>query len=68
MTHLRRSGQNRQKWPPGGLEPRGLYLKNHILGVCNHITQLLTGITFTVGLKIKGVFQIYANVSDLPHP
>ena len=55
-------GQNKQKWPPGGL-----YFQKQKLGVCNHKTQLLSGITFTVCLKIKPVIQIYANEAD-PSP
>ncbi len=53
-------------WRFGVLKPGGLYLQNQKLGVCNHNTQLLSGITFTVSLKIKQVIQIYANVSDPP--
>ena len=55
---IKNIGQNRQKWPPP--KPK--------IGVCIHKTQLLSGITFTASLKIKPVIQIYANVSDLPHP
>ena len=40
-------------WIPGVLKPRGLYLQNQKLCVCNHITQLLSGLTFTVSLKIN---------------
>ncbi len=35
---------------------------------CNHKTQLLSEITFTVSLKIKPDNQICANVSTLPPP
>ncbi len=51
--HSLKLGRNSQKWPPGGLEPEGLYLQNQEVGVCNQKTQLLSGITFTVSLKIK---------------
>ena len=45
----------------------GLNLQNQKLRLCNHKTQLLSRITFTVSLKIKPDNQMYANVSD-PHP
>ena len=54
-------GQNRQKWPTGGLEPGGLYLQIQKIGVCNHKTKFLSGITLTVSLKIKPDNQIYAD-------
>ncbi len=68
MVKISKNGQNKQKWPTGDLESGGLYLQSLKIGVCNHKTQFLSGIAFTVSLKIKQVIQIYANVSDLPPP
>ena len=60
------NNKKKQKWPTGGQKLGGLYLQNQKLGVCNYKTQLLSGITFTVNIQIKPVFQIYAHVSDPP--
>ena len=48
----------------GGMDPGGLYQQNQKMCVCYHKIKLLSGITFTVRLKIKPVIQIYANMSD----
>ena len=44
----------------------GSNLQNQQIRLCNHKTQLLSRITFTVSLKIKPDNQMYANVSDPP--
>ena len=44
----------------------GEKLQNQKIRLCNHKTQLLSRITFTVSLKIKSDNQMYANVSDPP--
>jgi len=44
----------------------GSNLQNQQIRLCNHKTQLLSRITFTVSLKIKPENHMYANVSDPP--
>ncbi len=61
-------GKNRQIWPNGILEPGGLNQQKQKIGVSNHKTQLLSGITFSVSLNIKPVIQIYVNMSALKPP
>ncbi len=46
-------------WRSGTWRPAYTF-KPKKIGVCNHKVQLLSGITFTVSLKIKPVIQIYA--------
>ncbi len=46
----------------------GEKLQNQKIRLCNHKTQRLSRITFTVSIKIKPDNQMYANVSDPPPP
>ena len=53
---LTNNGQNRHKWPPGGLN-----FQNQNIRV--HKTQLLSVITYPLAIKINPDNTVYANMS-----
>ncbi len=52
----------------GGIDPGSRTSGLQVAIFDQYLVRLLSGITFTVSLKIKPVIQIYANVSDVPPP
>ncbi len=56
--------------PPGGHELRNLeaYPKNLKTWKIHHIRMILSLITYPLSPRIKPIYQVYANVSELPPP